>query len=177
MNFDPGRDAFRVQDAAPPEDPRARLVAEAAELLFGVGWRFSLSAEFAVSVEEIDDWTAGRLKVPDFVVAGLMRLSRIGQGGYAAVAAALAHEVASAPAGDYSEPGGLLRNARILIRERDPAAPAWLDGLPPADVDSAYADADEPTAPEAPAEGDEPAVRPRLYLVDGGLRLDAADRI
>jgi hypothetical protein len=190
MNFDPGRGAFQPE-RTDPSDPRTALVRDAAEMLFGIGWRFKLSAEFAVSVDEIDDWMADRFAVPDFVVAGLMRMARISQGAYSAVAAALP-EAADAPFGDYSEPGAALRNGRILIRDRSDGLPDGYEYGPDGDVvpvedlhDPQYLPDGGHSISQAPhGHADAAPDRPALYVVgsarDGGYRepvIDARDRI
>lgn len=118
MNFNPGREAF--VDGVAVTDPRTALVCEVAAGLYGPAWRFSLASEFAIDPDEIDDCIAGRTEIPDFLLVGLLHQVRVRTVAYAAVSLSLATEVAMAPDGDYSFPDALARNARIVIRERDP---------------------------------------------------------
>jgi hypothetical protein len=189
MNFDPRREAFVAE--GPTADPRAALVCETAARLYGAGWRFSISAEFAVGPDEIDDWIEGRAEAPDFLIAGLLRQVRVRVGAYGAVERALAEDTAIAPEGDYSFPDALSRNARMVIRECDPESLLYDEATGEYYFPDAST-ADQVAAPRA-STADEETARPPLYLIQGGQagrtpaefdsiayrepRVDARDRI
>jgi hypothetical protein len=121
MNFNPGRHAF-IAEGPPAVSPRTALVCDIAEQIYGAGWRYSIATEFAIGPDEIEDWIEQRAVVPDVLIAGLLRRVRVRAAGHAALANALAEDTARAPEGDYSFPGALARNGRVMIRECESAS-------------------------------------------------------
>jgi hypothetical protein len=157
MNFDPRRRTLVAGGQA--TDPRAALVCDIAEQIYGPAWRFPISTEFAFGPHEVQDWLDGRAAVPDFLIAGLLRHVRIRAGGYAAVQSELVDETAIAPEGDYSFPDALARNARIMIRVCDPESMVYSAGR------GEYCISDNPDGRNANAIASDEATTPALYLV------------